>query len=347
MAKHGTKSANLDDILPVLRGIAPEHLAEPWDKVGLHIGNPSQRVSKGLLCIDLTEAVMAEAVKLKAELVVAYHPVLFEPVARLTGSDWKQRVVAGAVRRGVAVYCPHTALDAARGGINDWLCDGLGEAEVTFAITDHVAKHDRYKVVVFVPGDEADAVRTAMLMEGAGDIGDYSGCSYNGQGFGTFVAGAGSKPTIGKVGRFERVSELRLEMVCDGRDVGSVVRAAKAAHSYEEPAVDVYKLADDIPAQDEAAGAGRIVELSRPASVAAVVGRVRRRLGWGRGVVRAAEPAAGGAGQGVAGSNAVYFDRCASCSRAMQPRARSIRTVSSNGWVASRCSRSDGAPASK
>ena len=73
-----------------------------------------------MLCIDLTEPVMREAVAAKVGLIVAYHPPIFSPLARVTGGDWKGRVVMEALQRLIAVYSPHTALDAAAGGVNRW-----------------------------------------------------------------------------------------------------------------------------------------------------------------------------------------------------------------------------------
>jgi dinuclear metal center YbgI/SA1388 family protein len=126
----------LADVLAVLRAVAPEHLAEPWDRVGLHLGAERQRVRRALLCIDLTEPVMAEAVAHGCELVVAYHPPIFDPLRSLTDRTWKERVVLEAARRRIAVYSPHTALDNAHGGMTDWLCDGLGphRARVPIAV---------------------------------------------------------------------------------------------------------------------------------------------------------------------------------------------------------------------
>jgi dinuclear metal center YbgI/SA1388 family protein len=128
----------LADVLAVLRAVAPEKLAASWDRVGLHLGSERQRIRRALLCIDLTEPVLAEAVAHGCELIVAYHPPIFEPLRRLTDRTWRERLVLEAVRRRVAVYSPHTALDAARGGMTDWLCDGLGKHGARFPITAHV-----------------------------------------------------------------------------------------------------------------------------------------------------------------------------------------------------------------
>ncbi|WP_428264674.1 Nif3-like dinuclear metal center hexameric protein [Haliangium sp.] len=125
----------LSEVLAVLRRVAPEPLAEPWDKVGLQVGREAQQVRRALLCIDLSEAVMAEAVARKVNLIVSYHPPIFEPLRSLTDSTWKERVITEAVRRRIAIYSPHTALDAVRGGLTDWLCDGLGEHRARVAIS--------------------------------------------------------------------------------------------------------------------------------------------------------------------------------------------------------------------
>lgn len=120
----------LAPVIAALQQLAPEHLAEGWDQVGLHLAGNGKRVRKAMLCIDLTPAVVDEAIANKCQLVVAYHPPIFRPLARLADRDWKERMLAKAVRSGLAVYSPHTSLDAVRNGMNDWLCDGLGAHRV-------------------------------------------------------------------------------------------------------------------------------------------------------------------------------------------------------------------------
>jgi hypothetical protein len=100
------------------------------------------------------------------------------------------------------------------------------------------------KLVVFVPADALDGVRDALFAAGAGRIGDYERCSWYTEGTGTFFGGAGATPTVGEAGREERVSELRLETVYPADREADVVRALRAAHPYEEPAFDLYPLAD-------------------------------------------------------------------------------------------------------
>lgn len=284
------------EVINVLRDIAPEHLAESWDKVGLHVGRQEQIVRRTLLCIDLTEAVLEEAIKKKCQLIVAYHPPIFNPIERLVAdadirnkNSWKQTLLVRLIEAGIAVYSPHTALDAVRGGINDWLCDGLGKQGDRWSIGSREPRNDLYKIVVFTQVADGDEVRRAMSDAGAGGIGNYSECSYNAQGFGTFRPGQGAKPTIGNVGELESVDELRLEMICHRVSVGDILRAAREAHPYEEPAIDVIKLAPYFEAEDEEQGGGRVVNLTSGITPQTLVRRVKTHLRLGN--VKVAMPA--------------------------------------------------------
>ncbi|MEM6551957.1 MAG: Nif3-like dinuclear metal center hexameric protein [Planctomycetota bacterium] len=290
------------EVMAGLEVVAPLGLAEGWDKVGLQVGDPDAVVSRGLLCIDLTEAVVAEALEAGCGLVVAYHPPIFGPLTGLVegaGSSWKARALVAAVRAGLAVYSPHTALDAVRGGVNDWLCGGLGEG-VSEPIERTVGGRDEYKVVVYVPAAEVEVVRGAMTDAGAGGIGKYSGCSFGVAGEGTFEPGEGARPAVGEVGRFERVAEVRLEMICGGRELPGVLSAARGAHSYEEPAVDVFRLEAEPVVGAEAPGSGRLLRLAEAVTVGVLAERVKARLGVERvkvagagGVDGSAEPGGG------------------------------------------------------
>jgi len=268
----------VSEAISVLERLAPLALAEPWDRVGLQIGDPASPVRRALICIDMTEAVVREAVKFRAGLILAYHPPIFEPLKSLTASDRKSCAVRRCIRAGISVYSPHTALDAAEGGMNDWLAAGLGTGDIAPIKPVSLGTAVRCKVVVFTPPDHAAALREAMSRSGAGQIGEYSECSFATPGEGTFRGSAAAKPAIGKAGRFERVGELRVEMVCDMKQVPKVLAAARAAHPYEEPAIDLYRLEPE-PAKDVATGAGRVVTLDQSVTIKELSARLKRRLG--------------------------------------------------------------------
>ncbi len=286
----------LDDVLNVLRGLAPEALAEPWDKAGLQVGDPAWPVRRAVLCIDLTLAVLAEAVKLRANLVVAYHPPIFEPLATVTTADWKGRVILEAIRRRIAIYSPHTALDAAAGGLNDWLTEGIGLKDVQAIQASHTSPVRQLKLVTFIPPKQADRLRAALSDAGAGRIGDYTHCSFNLRGEGTFHGSAKTNPTVGRRGRLERVEEVRMEMVVSPSDLPRVVLALRKHHPYEEPAFDVYPLAVEVavvPGVGTAGpGQGRVGVLEKGVGDRELAGRVRKVLGLERVEVYGAKPQA-------------------------------------------------------
>ena len=284
----------LQDVLDILCRLAPEGFAEPWDKVGLQLGDPGQSVRRALLCIDLTAPVLAEAVAGKVDLIVAYHPLVFQPLEALTTRNPRERIVLAAAKAGLAVYSPHTALDSAAGGVNDWLARGLGAGEVQPIRPAASGETCGYKLVVFVPAAAADNLREALAAAGAGRIGDYEQCSFAVAGEGTFRGGPASNPTIGQASRFERAAELRMEMICPGRRLPEVVAALRSAHPYEEPAFDLFRLEPAPPPADadSAPGQGRVVSLDRPVSTATLVERVKKLLGVGRVQVATPLPAA-------------------------------------------------------
>lgn len=124
------------EIICLLNEIAPLHLAEKWDNVGLLVDAPgATEVSTVFLTIDLTEEVLDEAIDAGAELIVAYHPPIFSGLKRLTMANPTQRVVLSALAADISIYSPHTALDAAPGGLCDWLLEGFGALEDVRPIT--------------------------------------------------------------------------------------------------------------------------------------------------------------------------------------------------------------------
>ena len=122
----------LEAVIETLENIVPLNLAEEWDNVGLLI-NPlrPRNIKNILLTIDLTEAVAEEAIAGGTDLIIAYHPVLFRPASRLDAGVSGDRALMKLIQKNIAVYSPHTALDAVLGGVNDWLADGVGDGEVS------------------------------------------------------------------------------------------------------------------------------------------------------------------------------------------------------------------------
>lgn len=252
---------------------APKSLAESWDNVGLLIGDRTAEVSRVMTCLTVTPTSAREAIDRKAQLIVTHHPVLFRPVQRLTADDPQGRMLLELIRAGVAVYSPHTAFDSTAGGINEMLAEriGLTGCRPLRPSTNSA----RVKLVVFVPQGDLEKVSRAMFDAGAGVIGEYRECSFRTAGRGTFFGSEASNPTVGQAGRREDVDEWRLEVACPQSAVARIVTAMRGAHSYEEPAYDIYPLASD-PGRT---GAGRCGELPNSTSLEAFAARVRTALG--------------------------------------------------------------------
>lgn len=273
------------DLVAVLESIAPLSFAESWDRVGLLVGDESRELrGPVLLTIDLNQSVLDEAACLGAGMIVAYHPPIWEPMARLTTRDAAQRLVLTAVEKGIAIYSPHTALDAVEGGISDWLCEGLsgseregkiaGDCRALVPHREHQASQE-VKLVTFVPEQDAEKVRLALATAGAGMIGAYSVCSFNAPGYGTFLGGEGTTPAVGSAGRLEKAPEVRLEMVCSRLALPLAIETLVRFHPYEEPAYDVYEL---LAKPRRGVGMGRRLVLDRPATLQELGARLKRHL---------------------------------------------------------------------
>ena len=183
------------------------------------------------------------------------------------------------MRAGIAIYSPHTALDAAPGGVNDFLASGMGAGAVRPLKSAERSPRFSHKVVVFVPADHVNVVRLAMCAAGAGGIGLYTDCTFAAAGEGTFRGLAGAKPAIGKVGRLERVAEVRLETVCNQRDLAAVLAAMIEAHPYEEPAYDIFRRESEPAPPADSAGVGRAVTLEKAVTLDTLLRRVKAHLG--------------------------------------------------------------------
>ena len=265
----------LRELGQVVDGIAPLKLAVDWDNVGLLIGSEEAEVKKVLLTIDVTKGVIDEAKQLGCDTIVSYHPVIWDGLKRIT-AEGETSHVYDLIRSGINVFSFHTAYDMAAGGVNDELAAILGIVGGK-AIGDFVDRPEGvyYKVVTFVPTNDVNKVADAMFSAGAGSIGNYSSCSFRSEGVGTFLPLEGSKPAIGKKGKFENVNEIKLESIVAGKNIEAVVAALKNAHPYETVAFDVFR-------QYEVGGKfglGRIGDLAKPTKLTDLVADIKKVTG--------------------------------------------------------------------
>ncbi|ETB47228.1 hypothetical protein O974_10690, partial [Mycobacterium avium 11-0986] len=274
-------SVKLADVIAVLDEAYPPGLAEPWDSVGLVCGDPDEPVESVTVAVDATPAVVDEVPA--GGLLLAHHPLLLRGVDTVAASTPKGALVHRLIRTGRSLFTAHTNADSASPGVSDALADALG-LTVEAVLEPARPASDLDKWVIYVPGENADAVREAVFAAGAGHIGDYSHCSWSVTGIGQFLPHEGASPAVGSVGRVERVAEERVEVVAPARARAAVLAAMRAAHPYEEPAFDIFAL---LPPPGDA-GLGRIARLEYPEPLRRFVSRVDAALpatSWG---VRAA-----------------------------------------------------------
>ncbi len=265
----------IKDIAERIEKIVPLELAQDWDNVGLLTGDVQKDVKNILLTIDITSEVVTEAKKLKTDLIVSYHPVIWDGLKQVI-SGGPTGVVYDLIRSGIAVFSVHTALDATVGGVNDGLAEIVG-IEDGKPIGDYVdiPGGDNYKLVVFVPVESLAEVSNAVFAAGAGAIGNYSHCGFGAVGTGTFLPLEGARPAVGKKGKVEKVPEVRFETIVPAERLDEVVAAMKKAHPYETPAFDIIRLYDS----RDKFGLGRIGKLARPLRIEEIIDRIKKRTG--------------------------------------------------------------------
>ena len=277
-----------EELISAFDSFAPSYLANEWDNVGLLVGTPDWSANKILLTIDLTEAVMQEAISMKINTIVSYHPPIFDPLKSVTNRTFKERVVLDAISHKIAIYSPHTSLDVTKDGINDWIAEGIGDGDVrAIRPFGNLPPDEECKLVTFCPEDKVEELRQSLSSVGCGRIGQYEQCSFATTGTGTFIGKEGSNPTHGKAGELQRAIECKFEMVVSKDLLSLAIQALRQFHPYEEPALEVYELGER-PRREM--GVGRRIHLDKPVQLDELARKLKKHLGIG--YVRVA-PAAG------------------------------------------------------
>lgn len=230
------------DILKEIEQYAPLPLQEDFDNAGVQVGDINQPATGVLFCVDVTEEVIDEALELDCNLIISHHPLAFKPFKSLTGSTYIERCMIKACKHDLVIYAAHTNLDNATGGVNYKLAEMIGLQNVRILSP---LKASLLKLVTFVPTSHAEAVRQALFNAGAGCIGNYDSCSFNVSGEGSFRAKEGANPFCGEIGDLHTEPEVRIETVLPVSMKSAVIKSLMSVHPYEEPAYDLYPLANN------------------------------------------------------------------------------------------------------
>ncbi len=245
-----------NDLVSFLEEFAPQRWALPGDVTGLQWGDLSREIAVILLALDFSEEVLEEALVAGASFIFSHHPFLYRPLSRLDLNNRREALVVRALKEDIILYSAHTNLDVAPGGVSHALGDLLGLKNMKTLYP--TGREQLEKLVVFIPEGYEDKVRDALAEAGAGWIGNYSHCTYQLLGTGTFLPREGTSPFLGTQGTLEKVREYRLETILFRRDREKVIEALLAAHPYEEVAYDLYPLVNE----GQVWGLGRTGELA-------------------------------------------------------------------------------------
>lgn len=261
------------EIFKEIEELAPKNKAYDWDNVGLQIGSYQKKSKKIMITLDVLETVADEAIAKEVDLIIAHHPLLFKPLKQIDFQTPEGRIISKLIRHDIHVYAAHTNLDVVEHGVNDMLADQL-ELKHTKPLVA-LGNEKLYKYAVYVPLSHKDKLKKALGDAGAGHIGDYSHCSFQVEGIGSFKPLEGADPYIGEVDEIAEVDEVKIEVIVPESKLETVISSAANAHPYEEPAFDIIPMKN----QGEVYGLGRIGDVSETETLEQYVKSVKAKLG--------------------------------------------------------------------
>ncbi|MBP1839055.1 Nif3-like dinuclear metal center hexameric protein [Formosa algae] len=229
----------VQDVINHLEDFAPLNYAEDFDNVGLLVGDKTNTLTGILVTLDTLETVVDEAIANHCNLIVSFHPIIFKGLKKLTGQTYVERVVLKAIKHNISIYAIHTALDNHIEGVNAMICNQLQLVNTSILIPQN---NTIKKLTTFVPKTEANTLRQALFDAGAGQIGNYSDCSFNLEGTGTFNPDQNANPTIGTKGEVHFEDETQISVTFAKHLESKILKALFNTHSYEEVAYEIITL---------------------------------------------------------------------------------------------------------
>ncbi len=261
----------IKDITTLLEELAPLAQAEDFDNVGLLVGRYETEVSGIIVTLDTLENVVDEAIAKNCNLIVSFHPIIFGGLKRLNGTTYVERVVMKAIKNDIAIYSMHTALDNSPHGVNAKICEVLGIQNPKILIPK---KATVKKLTTYVPKDAAAALKEALFAAGAGNMGNYSHCSFTTEGVGSFRANEAANPAKGEIGKTHYEEEARVNMIFSPTKERAVLAALFKNHPYEAVAYEVLTLEN----KDDSIGMGMVGDLKEPIEGLAFLQQLKGRM---------------------------------------------------------------------
>ncbi|MFA8449428.1 MAG: Nif3-like dinuclear metal center hexameric protein [Bacteroidales bacterium] len=262
------KSLLIKEVTNCIENKAPLMLQESYDNAGLIIGDPNQNIHKILICVDVTEEVLKEAIQNSCDLIISHHPLIFSGLKKLNNQNITQRIVSKAIKNNIAIYAAHTNLDNVIHGVNGILAQKLGLTKNKILSPK---KGLLQKLVTFVPIEYLEKMQDTLAKAGAGTIGNYDSCSFTVKGTGSFRASSECKPFVGEQGKLHREEEIRLETIFPKWKRSTIINELIKNHPYEEVAYDIY----DVDLSHPSIGSGIIGFLPEQENVKLFLNKVK------------------------------------------------------------------------
>ena len=262
------------EVIQILDDFAPLSYAEGFDNTGLLVGDTNASVSGILVTLDTLEEVVDEAIENNCNLIVSFHPIIFSGLKKITGKTYVERVVQKAIKNDINIFAIHTALDNAWNGVNAMICEKLNLINRKILIPK---EESIKKLLTFVPLKDASKVREALFAAGGGNIGNYSNCSFNVTGKGSFNGNEDSNPTVGKKGETHFEEETQIGITFQKHKEAQILNALFDSHPYEEVAYEVTSLEN----KNQNLGMGMIGEFSSEISEEAFLKFIKETMKTG------------------------------------------------------------------
>jgi len=260
------------EVIKYLEDWAPQQIAWQNDNVGVQVGSINKKVTNIMLSLEITPAVVNQAIKKNCNLIITHHPLIFYPIKKLDlNNDSDAQLIEKLIKKDITLYSAHTNLDFTKHGVSFQLAKQLGLRNITFLKNQ---KSNQYKLSIYIPPSHVEKVAASIFAAGGGTIGEYLSCSFRSEGEGTFKGSSDSNPSVGLKDRHERVKEIKLEVLVNSWKLNNVLKSMFSSHPYEEPAYDIYPIENN----NVNYGAGAIGNFEKGLSLSATLSLVSQKL---------------------------------------------------------------------
>ena len=243
------------EVINYLDEFSPFCYAEEFDNVGLIIGDYTQKVNGILVTLDSTESVIDEAIKSKCNLIISFHPIIFNDIKSITTNTYVERVIHKSIKNNISIIAIHTSLDNSIKGVNSAICKKLDIKNYKILIPK---ERTIKKLTTYIPSENVAKLKSEIFKIGGGSLGKYDNCSFSYKGLGSFKGNKKSNPKIGNKLTYTEIEEVCVNITFLKHLEKEVVKALKENHPYEEIAYEINTLENS----NQNIGMGMIGELA-------------------------------------------------------------------------------------